>query len=80
MPKIMSIVGSAVDIFGVVLLFYHSLEKFPDPQWAGFFAVEGESKELRGSLERTSTKKETEGWTLGLVWPARYCTSSRGTS
>ena len=61
MPEIMSIVGLALDIFGVVLLFYHSPEKFPDPQWSAFFAVEGESKKFRDRWKELQPKRRRKG-------------------
>lgn len=47
MPEYVTITGLCFDIFGVVLLFRNAPEKFADPQWSAFFAVEGESKRRR---------------------------------
>ena len=57
MSEIITMVGLAFDIVGVVLLFCHSPEKFADPQWSAFFAVEGESKRRREEWQRLQPRR-----------------------
>ena len=47
MAEYITITGLAFDIVGVLLLFLHSPEKYPDPQWSAFFKVEGEAARRR---------------------------------
>ena len=47
MSTFFTVSGLSLDIIGVILLFMFSPEKFPDPQWSAFFAVEGEAKKAR---------------------------------
>ena len=42
--------GLALDIVGIIGLFLFSPEKYPDPQWSAFFALE--DKELRPQWRR----------------------------
>ena len=42
-----TILGLILDAVGVVMVFYLTPERYPDPQWSAFFAVEGESKKAR---------------------------------
>ena len=57
MAENMTILGLALDIVGVVLLFWHAPEKFSDPQWSAFFAVEGESKRRREEWLRLQPRR-----------------------
>ena len=40
-----TILGLILDAVGVVMVFYFTPERYPDPQWSAFFAVEGERRE-----------------------------------
>ncbi len=64
----MSIVGLALDIAGVVLLFCYAPEKYSDPQWSAFFAVEGESKKRREEWKELQPKrKKRAGFAVFLI-------------
>ena len=43
--EILATVGLALDIIGIVTLFVFAPEKYPNPQSAAFFALEGGEKE-----------------------------------
>ena len=58
MAENLAILGLVFDIAGVVLLFCYSPEKFPDPQWDAFFAVEGESKKRRERWKDLQPRRE----------------------
>ena len=57
MSEIITMIGLGFDIVGVVLLFWHAPEKFSDPQWSTFFAVEGESKRHREEWLRLQPRR-----------------------
>ena len=42
-----TILGLILDAVGVIMVFYFTPERYPDPQWSASFAVEGESKKAR---------------------------------
>lgn len=46
-PSALAVTGLSLDVIGVVVLFIFSPEKFSDPQWSAFFALEGEDKKRR---------------------------------
>lgn len=49
--NLLAATGLFLDIVGVCLLFRSAPEKFPDPQWSAFFAVEGEARKRREEWE-----------------------------
>ena len=57
MSEIITMFGLGLDIVGVVLLFCYSPEKFADPQWNAFFAVEGESKRRKEEWQRLQPRR-----------------------
>ena len=57
MPESVTIIGLCFDIVGVVLLFCCAPEKFSDPQWGAFFAVEGESKRRRDEWQKLQPRR-----------------------
>ena len=60
-----SIAGLGLDIFGVVLLFWYSPEKHPDPQWNAGFRV---ANELREPWRRgQSRRRKVAGLSLFLI-------------
>ena len=44
-PDFLIVVGLTLDAVGIVLLFWHAPEKYPDPQSTAFFAIEDESRD-----------------------------------
>lgn len=68
MAKIATVFGLILDIVGVLLLFCFSPEKFPDPQWSAFFAVEGESRKRRDAwVEQQPRRRRTAFAGVALI-------------
>ena len=44
-PDILTVTGLILDADGIVLLFWNAPEKFPDPQYDAFFAIEDDSRD-----------------------------------
>ena len=60
-----SIAGLGLDIFGVVLLFWYSPEKHPDPQWNAGFRVADERREQWRTGQ--SRRRKVAGLSLFLI-------------
>ena len=52
-----TIFGLILDAVGVVMVFYFTPERYPDPQWSTGFAVEGESKKARERWLKQQSKR-----------------------
>ena len=65
MSEIVTMSGLGFDIVGVVLLFYYSPEKFADPQWNAFFAVEKRRREEWRRLQ--SRRRKIAGFAVILI-------------
>lgn len=44
-PDLLTVVGLTLDAVGIVLLFWYSPEKYPDPQSTASFAIEDGSRD-----------------------------------
>ena len=52
-----TILGLVIDAVGVVMVFYFAPERYPDPQWSAFFALEGKGKEARKQWLKKQPKR-----------------------
>ena len=70
-----TILGLILDAVGVIMVFYVTPERYPDPQWSASFAVEGESKKGTRTVAETATEETADSYRGRRADRYRLCVS-----